>query len=161
MSNVSLGPLSAAPWFTTVNVRRGGCAVVPFVAENAVSTRSGRGTSMMTLSKFVSQPFELPIVTLEHTPLQFVAIVERWPGESDAVRVGCPAQLSVTVLGAAPPFAASSRTRRRGVTKFTLALVTWLTKLMLLVVKLAYGPECHQLDEPQSITPAGYCPVSG
>jgi hypothetical protein len=60
------------------------------------------------LSKFVSHPFVLEIVTAEHVPVQPVAIVASCPTASVACLFGCPAQLRVMVLATVPPLYASS-----------------------------------------------------
>jgi hypothetical protein len=87
------------------------------------------------LSKFVSQPLLLPIVTVVQAPVQFVEMVTRWFTARGAVTVGCPEQMRVIVLGTVPPLKASSWTNRCGVTNVKGSLVGPLPlKLMLFVV---------------------------
>lgn len=62
---------------------------------------------MTRLSKFVSHPFVLEIVTGEHVPVQPVVIVASCPTASVACLFGCPEQLIVIVVVTVPPLYAS------------------------------------------------------
>jgi len=57
----------------------------------------------LKLSKFVSQPFELPIVTFAQGALQTGRSVVDWRAASETVRVGWPAHATVSVDAPEPP----------------------------------------------------------
>jgi hypothetical protein len=93
-------------------------------------------SSIMKLSKLVSHPFELPIVTGEQVSLQPVLSTLVWLGATTSCAVGWPAQLALTVLETVPPLNAVTWMRRFGATKVSGALVGPAPlKPTLLVVK--------------------------
>src|SRR6266542_698610 len=74
-------------------------------------------SSMMRLSKLVSQPLVLPSVTEEQAAPQLVTSVARWPTARMTDAVVWPEHAAVTVLESGPPLYASTETSRFGVTK--------------------------------------------
>jgi hypothetical protein len=68
----------------------------------AVAVAADVLVSSTRLSKLVSQPLVLAIVTLAQGPVQPVLMVVCWPAARVVCRVGCPAQLRV-MLVLAPP----------------------------------------------------------
>lgn len=85
----------------------------------------------------VSHPLVLAMVTGLHGAVQPVRRVATWPGVSEAARLGCPAQLAVTVVVAVPPLSMSNWLRveafrmlkgalvRLGPLKLTLLVANW------------------------------------
>ena len=118
-------------------------------------------SSIMKLSKFVSQPFELPIVTGLQMAVQFVFRIACWPAARAICAVVWPTQLALTLLVTVPPLNAATWIRRFGVRNVNGAVVgPTPLKPMLVVVKAPYGPEMIQRLVPQSMTPIGYCPFT-
>jgi hypothetical protein len=78
--------------------------VLVTVGENvAVGVADGTGVpvgplSIWNVSKFVSQPFALPIVTVEQVAVQFVTSVARERAGTVSEMVGWPAHAAVTTL---------------------------------------------------------------
>ena len=101
---------------------------------------------------------------MEQVPLQPLTMVCIAPDANVELTGACPpSHVIVTVEGVVPPLYASSCTNRRGVTNVKLALIT-VDELneRLFEVNDPHGDERYQTPLVfQSMTPVGYCPVSG
>ena len=117
---------------------------------------------MTRLSKFVSQPLVLAIVTGEQAAVHPVLIVAIVPAGTAICWLVCPEQLIVTVELPVPPLNAWRLTRRDVVgmnEKLALVRLLLLNEI-LFVVNRPNGPDRYQfVPVPQLMTPVGYCPV--
>src|SRR5262252_5489573 len=104
--------------------------------------KRGLAYSRTRLSKVVSQPLELPMLTVVHVAVQLVTSVTYWLGFTVICTLGWPSQAALTVLETDPPLKAVSRTNRLGVTKVIESLVRpGPLNLTLLVVLAPRGAE--------------------